>query len=55
MKQADNIIGQSGTAPFFRVANPEDVGLTPAPLRHGDAVRTWVSALAGFEKEALVL
>ena len=55
MKQADNIIGQSGTAPFFRVANPEDVGLTPAPLRHGDAVRTWVSALAGFQKEALVL
>lgn len=55
MKQAANIIGQSGTAPFFRVANPDAVGMRPAPLRHGDAVRTWVSALAGFQKEALVL
>jgi organic hydroperoxide reductase OsmC/OhrA len=55
MKQAENIIGASGTAPFFRVANPDAVGLSPAPLRHGDAVRTWVSALAGFQKEALVL
>lgn len=55
MKQAENIIAQSGTAPFFRVTNPEAVGLSPAPLRHGDAVRTWVRALAGFQKEALVL
>jgi len=55
MKQAENIIGQSGIAPFFRVDNPQAVGLDPAPLRHGDAVRTWVSALAGFQKEALVL
>lgn len=55
MKQAANIIGESGTAPFFRVANPDAVGLSPAPLRHGDALRTWVSALAGFQKEALVL
>ena len=31
------------------------MGLSPAPLRDGDAVRTWVSALAGFQKEALVL
>ena len=55
MKQAANIIGESGIAPFFRVANPDAVGLSAAPLRHGDAVRTWVSALAGFQKEALVL
>lgn len=55
MKQAADIIGTAKTAPFFRVANPEEVGLSPAPLRHGDAVRTWVSALAGFQKEALVL
>lgn len=55
MKQAANIIGESGIAPFFRVANPDAMGLAPAPLRHGDAVRTWVSALAGFQKEALVL
>ena len=55
MKQAENIIAQSSAPPFFRVANPEEVGLSPAPLRHGDAVRTWVNTLAGFQKEALVL
>ncbi len=55
MKQAANIIAESGIAPFFRVNNADAVGLSPAPLRHGDAVRTWVSALAGFQKEALVL
>ncbi len=54
MKLGENIIGQSGVQPFFKVANAEAVGLTPPPLRRGDAVRTYVRSLSGFQKEALV-
>ncbi len=55
MKLGENLIAESGLAPFFRVANAEAVGLSPPPLRHGDAVRTWVRSLSGFQKEALVV
>ncbi len=55
MKLGENIIAESGVAPFFRVANPDAVGLAPPDLRRGDAVRTWVRSLSGFQKEALVL
>ena len=55
MKLGENIISQMGVAPFFRVANAEAVGLSPPSLRRGDAVRTWVRSLSGFQKEALVM
>ncbi len=55
MKLGENIIAESGVAPFFRVANPDAIGLPPPALRRGDAVRTWVRSLSGFQKEALVV
>ena len=55
MKLGENIIAESGVAPFYRVANPAATGLAPPPLRRGDAVRTWVRSLSGFQKEALVV
>ncbi len=55
MKLGENIIAESGLAPFFRVANPDETGLVPPALRKGDAVRCWVRSLSGFQKEALVV
>lgn len=55
MKLGENIIAESGLSPFFKIANPEEVGLTPPELRRGDAVRTWVRSLSGFQKEAIVV
>jgi organic hydroperoxide reductase OsmC/OhrA len=55
MKIGENIIDETGTAPFFLVANPGDTGLVPPQIRRGDAVRTWVRSLSGFQKEALVV
>lgn len=55
MKIGENIIADAGTAPFFLVANPADTGLAPPQIRHGDAVRTWVRSLSGFQKGALVV
>ena len=49
-----DIIGTSGVAPFFKVENPEDVTIEAPPNRMGDALRTWVRSLSGFQKEALV-
>lgn len=54
MKLGENIIAESGLSPFFKVANAGDIGLSPPPLRRGDAVRTFVRSLSGFQKEALV-
>jgi organic hydroperoxide reductase OsmC/OhrA len=55
MKLGDNVIAQSGLAPFFRVSNANETGLVAPVIRDGDAVRTWVRALSGFQKEALVV
>ncbi|SMX23955.1 OsmC family protein [Boseongicola aestuarii] len=55
MKLGENIISQSGLSPFFKVSNAEAVGLQPPEVRRGDAVRTWVRSLSGFQKEALVV
>lgn len=55
MKLGENIIAESGLSPFFKVANPSAVGLEPPTIRHGEAVRTWVRSLSGFQKEALVV
>ena len=54
MKLGEDIIGASGNAPFFRVANAGELGLTAPDNRKGDAVRTIVRSLSGFQKEALV-
>lgn len=48
----EDLIAASGLDPFFRVA--DGAGLAPPPLRLGEAVRTAVRSLSGFQKEALV-
>ncbi|MEM9247994.1 MAG: OsmC family protein [Pseudomonadota bacterium] len=54
MKLGENLIAAHDIAPFFRVANAAATGLAEVPLRRGEAVRTWVRSLSGFQKEALV-
>jgi len=51
---AENIIQTSGLPPFFLLSNADDVGIDAPPLRKGDALRTWVRSLSGFQKEAIV-
>lgn len=53
-KLGTDIIGSSGVAPFFKVANPEGLGINAPQNRKGDALRTCVRSLSGFQKEALV-
>lgn len=50
----EDIIGTSGLPPFFKVANADAVSIDAPENRKGDAVRTWVRSLSGFQKEALV-
>lgn len=40
---------------FFPVANVAEIGLEPPGNRHGQPVRVWARALAGMQKEAVVL
>lgn len=54
MKLGKDIIGASGHAPFFQVGNAGEIGLAAPENRKGDAVRTVVRSLSGFQKEALV-
>lgn len=49
-----DLISQSKTPAFFRVAGAKDLGLLPPDNRLGDALRTSVRSLSGFQKEALV-
>ena len=49
-----NVIANSDLPPFFKVANPDEVGIAPPTIRHGDALRSWVRTISGFQKEALV-
>jgi len=53
-KLGENIIGNSGFPPFFKLANSDEVGIDAPDNRKGDALRTWVRSLSGFQKEALV-
>ncbi|NRB03043.1 MAG: OsmC family protein [Rhodobacteraceae bacterium] len=53
-KLGENIIGASGLAPFFEVKTAEAVSIDAPENRKGDALRTWVRSLSGFQKEALV-
>lgn len=55
MSLGENIIAQSGLAPFFKIANRGEIGLEPPAIRKGDAVRTYVHSLSGFQKEAIVV
>ncbi len=49
-----DIIGTSELTPFFQVANADEVTIDAPAIRKGDAIRTWVRSLSGFQKEALV-
>ncbi len=53
-KLGEDLIGQSGLAPFFKVSNADEVSIDAPENRKGDALRTWVRSLSGFQKEALV-
>ena len=53
-KLGEDIIGASASAAFFKVANADEVGIGAPENRKGDALRTWVRSLSGFQKEALV-
>lgn len=50
----ENLIGTSNVAPFFKVTNADEVSIDAPENRKGDALRTWVRSLSGFQKEALV-
>jgi len=50
----EDIIRNSGTTPFFKLANADKVGIDAPENRKGDALRTWVRSLSGFQKEALI-
>lgn len=51
----EDVISTSDVAPFHKIANAAEIGLDTPPLRRGDALRTWVRHLSGFQKEAVVL
>ncbi len=53
-KLGEDIIGTSAFAPFFGVSNTDAVSIDAPDNRKGDALRTWVRSLSGFQKEALV-
>lgn len=55
MSDAPDILGSDPRPPFFPVGNAPRIGLVAPQDRHGVPVRTWVRALAGMQKEALVL
>ena len=50
----EDIIRTSGLAPFFQISNAQQVGIDAPENRKGDALRTWVRSLSGFQKEAFV-
>ena len=54
MRLGENIIERSGLAPFFKLANADEIGVTAPAIRRGDALRATVRSLSGFQKEALV-
>jgi len=58
MKLGENIIAASGLPPFFKVKRPCAITVDAPKIRSafpgGEAVRTAVRALSGFQKEALV-
>ncbi|MGD2100911.1 MAG: OsmC family protein [Acidimicrobiia bacterium] len=55
MSRAPDILGSDARPSFFPVANTDELGLVSPPDRLGVPVRTWARALAGMQKEALVV
>lgn len=55
MTQAPDVLGSDPRPAFFPVANVDELGLAAPESRGGVAVRTWVRALAGMQKEAVVV
>jgi hypothetical protein len=55
MTDASDILGRDPRPAFFPIGNAAGIGLEPPEDRHGLGVRTWVRALAGMQKEALVI
>lgn len=53
MKNED-VIGTSDQPPFYKIANADVMGLDAPDIRRGDALRTWVHHISGFQKEAVV-
>lgn len=54
MKFGENIIAASAQPLVCPVDNASDIGLEAPAIRKGDALRTVVRSLSGFQKEALV-
>jgi len=55
MPQDRDLLGIDARPPFFPVANALEIGLVAPEDRLGLPVRTWVRALEGMQKEALVI
>lgn len=55
MLQAEDILGADPRPSFFPIGNADGIGLQAPDVRLGVPVRTWVRALAGMQKEALVV
>lgn len=53
-KLGEDVINSSGLPPFYELQNAEEVGIDVPELRRGDAVRTSIHSLSGFQKEAFV-
>lgn len=55
MPAGANLLRESGRPLFFKLGNPEAIGLPTPDIRMGEAVRVAVRALGGMQKEALVI
>jgi uncharacterized OsmC-like protein len=55
MDRPPDILGSDPRPSYFQVGNASEIGLKPPEDRLGIGVRTWVRALAGMQKEALVV
>lgn len=55
MAIGENLLGKSEKPSFFRVENFDTIGILPPNNRKGDALRSWVRSLSGFQKEAIVI
>jgi len=55
MTEVPDILGSDPRPAFFPVGNATDLGLEAPSDKLGIPVRTWVRALAGMQKEALVV
>lgn len=55
MSEAPDILGSDPRPAFFPIANPAELGLEAPQVRLGLSVRTSARALAGMQKEALVV